>query len=623
MKKAEVKATGEVRINPDIAPTFTPSTLYITCHNFCNSWHAITALANNVIETLEKKEYIKYWQRRIKTLKTRLAKGKVDADKATFDINHFQRILDEHTDKVTSLKKQIVDDLPAAVAEFPDFEKWFYYYEYDNKEKWAEELASDYMKRYYDMLDAVKFVISYAQNVAADIATTAVEIEEYAVTPEDDGSNDEPEEDFLATLDTSVDEDAEDDDELIDEPEPNSDNIAEVEPAEKWHYYGYDYHCIPYYLWSHKFIYGGEVTITSPEDLRFYSVDFQTRDNNKISVFFSLIAKVWQLEKAANIADSKFWSRAESAITTKREELGGKLGNWRGMMIEDNFDAYFKTKEAAFEYADFAIEYLTTELAKVDAAILQHLTSQIDTEEKAALEENNYAEDTKATEETLENDLSAMFGQPEKTSYQDLRTKIQVSYRTDKNGRERKIWEMYRIDLKTRYHEFFRVDQATAKRMLEENGWTVKDFVKADKAAKKAGAKIKAYNDATSGRNTAGFAMKNPAKIERAAKCYGLTVEELKAILAKVAEEKAQAKATVAESITEDDGSNDEVEEDFLETLDTSVDEDAEDDELIDEPEPNSDNIAEVESAEKWHYYGYDYHCIPYYLWSHKFIYGM
>ena len=230
----------------------------------------------------------------------------------------------------------------------------------------------------------------------------------YLVMPEDDGSNDDDDEEFLSTLDTSVDydNDDDDDDELIDEPEPTSDNITEVESAEKWHYYGYDYHCIPYYLWSHKFIYGGEITITSPEDLRFYSVDFQTRDNNKISVFFSLIAKVWQLEKAANIADSKFWSRAESAITAKREELGGKLGNWRGMMLEDNFDAYFKTKEAAFEYADFAIEYLTTELAKVDAAILQHFTSQnidaADAEEKA----EDYAITPEAFEVAVQAEIS-------------------------------------------------------------------------------------------------------------------------------------------------------------------------------------------------------------------------
>ena len=181
---------------------------------------------------------------------------------------------------------------------------------------------------------------------------------------------------------------------------------------------------------------------------------------------------------------------------------------------------------------------------------LAELQEWINIARTEGVEIEDYAEDTKATEETIENDSSAMFGQPEKTSYQDLRTKIQVSYRTGKNGRESKIWAMYRINLRTRHEEFIKVDQATAKRMLEENGWTVKDFVKADKADKKAGAKIKAYNDATSGRNTAGLAMVTPAKIERAAEIYGLTVEEIKAILAKVATEKAQAKATAADIAT-------------------------------------------------------------------------
>ncbi len=287
----------------------------------------------------------------------------------------------------------------------------------------------------------------------------------YLVMPEDDGSNDDDDEEFLSTLDTSVDydNDDDDDDELIDEPEPTSDNITEVESAEKWHYYGYDYHCIPYYLWSHKFIYGGEITITSPEDLRFYSVDFQTRDNNKISVFFSLIAKVWQLEKAANIADSKFWSRAESAITAKREELGGKLGNWRGMMLEDNFDAYFKTKEAAFEYADFAIEYLTTELAKVDAAILQHFTSQnidaADAEEKA----EDYAITPEAFEVAVQAEISNAAFQFDLQAANDVEEAMTLIYKRD-------AWFENTKDFKTAV-EAYDYLQKKAKRYAAKTAW--------------------------------------------------------------------------------------------------------------------------------------------------------
>ena len=159
--------------------------------------------------------------------------------------------------------------------------------------------------------------------------------------------------------------------------------------------------------------------------------------------------------------------------------------------------------------------------------------------------------DTKTAEDTLKNDFSANDGQSEKISYQDLKAKIQVSYRTGKNGRENKIWGMYRNGGHIYNTGFIKVDQATAKKLLEENGWTVKEFVKADKAAKKVTAQTKAYNDAKSGRNMAGVAMTNAAKIEKAAEYYGLTVEEVQEIIEKVSAEKSAAKNSTVEDTAE------------------------------------------------------------------------
>ena len=67
--------------------------------------------------------------------------------------------------------------------------------------------------------DAGWIVEDFDGRKIADYHTGLEHLTESESTEFDDGSNDEPDEDFLETLDTSIDEDNETDDELIDEPE--------------------------------------------------------------------------------------------------------------------------------------------------------------------------------------------------------------------------------------------------------------------------------------------------------------------------------------------------------------------------------------------------------------------
>ena len=100
-------------------------------------------------------------------MKKRFAQGKIDADNYALDMIKNQRWVDKDIDDIAFFKKEIVNHLPAAIAELPELEKFVKHYEPNG--------SGDYC----NMLAAAKFIISYAQNVAADIATApAVDVEE-------------------------------------------------------------------------------------------------------------------------------------------------------------------------------------------------------------------------------------------------------------------------------------------------------------------------------------------------------------------------------------------------------------------------------------------------------------
>ena len=80
------------------------------------------------------------------------------------------------------------------------------YYFNTSKRDWATGKSFENLS-----FNGEEFIIGAAES------TVPVEIDNIGNAPLDDGSNDEPEEDFLATLDTTVDTDAETD-ELVDEP---------------------------------------------------------------------------------------------------------------------------------------------------------------------------------------------------------------------------------------------------------------------------------------------------------------------------------------------------------------------------------------------------------------------
>ena len=142
--------------------TFTPETLARPNRQFfVYGFRALHFLTTYVTDIIKAERSLKYHQGRINGLKKRFAQGKIDADNYALDMIQHHRFVDKGTDDIAFFKKEIVNQLPAAIAELPELKGFVKNFSYDN--------SGDYC----DMLAAANFVISFAQIVAAEVAAAA------------------------------------------------------------------------------------------------------------------------------------------------------------------------------------------------------------------------------------------------------------------------------------------------------------------------------------------------------------------------------------------------------------------------------------------------------------------
>ena len=242
----------------------------------------------------------------------------------------------------------------------------------------------------------------------------------------------------------------------------------------------------------------GSVEIQHPDCSNFYNVrcDLARKNGDSINYFLSNVAKPSDI--------FVFALRVDGVL---------KENNGQKSFCADHYDADFfkgtddENKAAAFAYANYLVEFLSHFEKTAEGYILN----------QDYLREYIYGDSDKTTETTEE----PAEEKNTKTTFEELERKIQVSYRTGKNGNVRKIWYIYRQGTHSYNSGFFTADSFDAKKILEENGWTVKEFVVADKAATRERGKIKFENALRYGRN-----LKKCSTIEEQSARFDITAED-------------------------------------------------------------------------------------------------
>ena len=142
----------------DSVPTFTTETLARPNRQFfIYGFHTLHFFTTEVTAIIKAEKSLKYHQGRINGLKKRFAQGNIDADNYALDMLEHKLFVDKYAAEILFCEKEIVNNLPTAIAELPELEKFVKHYDYND--------TGDYC----NMLAAAKFIISYAQNVAAEI----------------------------------------------------------------------------------------------------------------------------------------------------------------------------------------------------------------------------------------------------------------------------------------------------------------------------------------------------------------------------------------------------------------------------------------------------------------------